>query len=117
MMKTDLLTRQLQACERAAAQPALLSPEDRVAVGRDFDPSKSPINGMRHPPHGNMSGWYIWSGERLEEDPDYFHVICYEHLAAKDWTWVQYLALPAGWRFLAAPGQEDLWFDETLFKI
>jgi hypothetical protein len=87
-----------------------------LALGRDFDPTGWPINGLRHPTHGNMCGWYIWSGEKLNEDPDFFDVVCYEHLAAKGWTWVEYLGLPAGWRFLAAPGQEDLWFDETLFN-
>lgn len=33
-------------------------------------------------------------------------------------TWcadaVPYLGLPPGWRFLLAPGHEDVWFDETL---
>ena len=76
-----------------------------------------PINGLRHPAHGNMCGWYIWSGEMLSEDSDYFNVICYEHIVANAWDWVQYLALPEGWRFLAAPGYEDMWFDQALFEI
>jgi hypothetical protein len=25
-----------------------------------------------------------------------------------------YLALPPGWRFLLAPGYEDVWYDESL---
>ena len=76
-----------------------------------------PINGLRHPAHGNMCGWYIWSGEELSSDDDYFKVLCYEHLVAEGWPWLDYLALPAGWRFLAAPGHEDLWFDESLFDV
>ncbi|MGC0237608.1 immunity protein Imm33 domain-containing protein [Arthrobacter sp. SD76] len=26
---------------------------------------------------------------------------------------VPYVALPAGWRFVLAPGHEDVWFDES----
>lgn len=28
-----------------------------------------------------------------------------------------YLALPPGWRFLIAPGHEDVWFDEQLLNV
>jgi hypothetical protein len=76
-----------------------------------------PINGLRHPTHGNMCGWYIWSGEELSQDADYFEVVCYEHLVNESWEWLVYLALPAGWRFLSAPGYEDIWFDDGLLNI
>lgn len=29
----------------------------------------------------------------------------------------KYLGLPPGWRFLIAPGYEDIWFDEALLSI
>jgi hypothetical protein len=28
-----------------------------------------------------------------------------------------YLALPPGWRFLLAPGYEDVWYDPTLLDL
>jgi hypothetical protein len=44
-------------------------------------------------------------------------VVCYEHLVNESWEWLVYLALPAGWRFLSAPGYEDIWFDDGLLNI
>jgi len=112
-----LAKQQRDACARANTNPAFLQPTDRIAIGRDFDVTRVPINGLRHPPYGDMSGWNIWSGETLSDDPGYFNVMCYEHLIDKRWEWLQYLALPAGWRFLVAPGYEDMWFDQALFDL
>jgi hypothetical protein len=113
----DLMARQAAACKRAGVEPAFLARKDRIGIGRDFDPTRRPINGLRHPPHGDMCGWYIWSGEELSGEPDYFEVMCYEHLLEEAGDWVEYLALPAGWRFLADAGYEDLWLDEALLHI
>src|SRR5215813_2189777 len=113
----NLAERQRVVCERANTRPAYLQPTDRIAVGRDFDVTRHPINGLRHPAYGDMCGWNIWSGEVLSDDPDYFNLICYEHLVAERTDWLQYLALPAGWRFLTAPGHEDIWFDQALFDL
>jgi hypothetical protein len=112
----ELVTRQAAICARAQTEPSFLSPEARIGIGRDFDPTQIPINGHRHPVHGNMCGWYIWSGEELSQDADYFEVICYKHLVNENWDWVIYLALPAGWRFLSAPGYEDIWYDAELLN-
>jgi len=117
VVNDNLTEVQRAVCERASAMPAYLLPTDRIAIARDFDATCHPINGLRHPAYGNMCGWNIWSGDVLGEDPDYFNVICYEHLVANGWGLLQYLALPAGWRFLAAPGYEDLWFDQALFDL
>jgi hypothetical protein len=112
-----LASRQTAVCARALTEPAFLQPKARVGIGRDFNPAQMPINGLRHPTHGNMCGWYIWSGEELSQDADYFEVVCYEHLVNESWEWLVYLALPAGWRFLSAPGYEDIWFDDGLLNI
>jgi hypothetical protein len=37
-----------------------------------------------------------------------------EHIADHVPELLPYLALPAGWRVLIAPGYEDVWYDETL---
>ena len=95
-MTSDVTKRQRAACIRAGSEPAFLEADDRIAIGRDFDPTRFPINGLRHPRLGNMCGWYIWSGEEFSQDMDYFDVVCYEHLVAEGWPWVEYLALPAG---------------------
>lgn len=117
-MKTvDQTVRQRATCDRAGVVPEFLAPGDRVAIARDFTPINLPINGLRHPRHGDMCGWYIWSGQTLSEDPDLFDVVCYEHVVTSDASWTDYLALPVGWRFLAAPGYDDTWFDESLLQI
>jgi hypothetical protein len=73
-----------------------------------------PINGLRHEPEGDTTGWYIWAGEDLSDAPDFFRSLHVGHLT--DWCpqVVPYLALPVGWRFLLAFGYEDVWFDANL---
>lgn len=73
-----------------------------------------PLNGLRHPPEEGTSGWFVWAGRELPDDPDFFVPLHVEHL--DDWCpqVLPYLALPPGWRFLLAPGHEDVWHDPTL---
>jgi hypothetical protein len=44
----------------------------KIGVSRDFDAQRFPLNGLRHPPEGETTGWYIWSGEDFSETPDFF---------------------------------------------
>lgn len=76
-----------------------------------------PINGLRHPPAGRTCGWYIWAGEVLSDDPDFFLSRHLDHLGPIVQDLERYLELPPGWRFLIAPHYEDVWFDESLLKI
>ena len=39
------------------------------------------------------------------------------HLAERLPDVMPYLALPPGWRFLLAPGREDVWYDESLLNV
>lgn len=81
------------------------------------DRTSLPINGLRHPPEVDTTGWYIWAGEALSDDPDFFNALHVTHLDAWCPEVIPYLALPPGWRFLIASGYEDVWYDETLFDI
>ncbi|MBK1707381.1 hypothetical protein [Halochromatium glycolicum] len=108
---------QKEVCERygAACHP---SPSDmKVGIALNVREGITPINGLRHPPEGDTTGWYIWAGEELPSDPDFFKPLHVEHLS--DWCpQVQkYLGLPPGWRFLIAGDYEDVWFDETLLEV
>ena len=60
-----------------------------------------------------QNGWFIWSGD-FSADPDFFQPTCAHHIPAVLPAVLPYLALPQGWRFLIAPGHEDVWFDPTL---
>lgn len=85
-----------------------------VGLAADFSVNQLPINGLRHPCEGGSSGWYIYSGEDFPEvfEPTHVgHVIdLLPEIAA-------YLELPPGWRFLIAPGYDDVWEDDSLLEI
>lgn len=62
-------------------------------------------------------GWYIWAGLELSSDPDFFVPMHGEHLFEDRSEAIQYLGLPPGWRFLIAPGYEDIWYDNSLLQF
>ena len=76
--------------------------------------SQRPINGLRHPPKGGTSGWYVWAGETLSSAEDFFQPVHQDHLRELLPAIIPYLGLPPGWRFQVASGHEDVWFDATL---
>lgn len=88
----------------------------RVGVARNVKRGLVPINGLRHRPDGDMTGWFIWTGEQMSDDPDFFHAIHVAHLEEERPEIVKFLGLPPGWRFLKAGDYEDAWFDEELLK-
>jgi hypothetical protein len=48
---------------------------------------------------------------------DFFEPLHVSNLAARLPEVVPYLALPPGWRFLLAPGHEEVWYDGSLLKV
>ena len=107
---------QIQVTQRFAAAPLAPNPSETVGVASNVKTDLLPLNGLRHRPEQGTSGWYLWAGEQFSRDPDFFQPLHREHLS--DWCPAAepYLALPPGWRFLIAPGYEDVWFDETLLR-
>lgn len=85
-----------------------------MGVARNLRDYTWPINGLRHRPQGDSNGWYLWAGEHLSADPSFFVPLHVEHLEGWRAAVVPYLALPPGWRFLIAPGYEDVWEDRSL---
>jgi hypothetical protein len=75
-----------------------------------------PINGLRHKPESGTCGWYIWCGEDLSADPEFFKPLHVAHLSERLPAALPYLGLAPGWRFLLAPGHEDVWFDASLLE-
>lgn len=77
-----------------------------------------PINGLRHKPEGDTTGWYIWGGEEFLENPDFFLPLHVAHIEEWRPEIMKYLALPPGYRFLIGENDyEDVWLDEDLLKI
>jgi hypothetical protein len=117
MKNSQLSAKQHEVCRRFEADFFPTDPESKVGVAENVRAGILPLNGLRHPETEGTSGWYLWAGETLSEDDDFFKPLHAKHLS--DWCpQVQkYLALPPGWRFLVADGYEDVWFDETLLAI
>lgn len=89
----------------------------KVGIAINVREGLMPINGLRHPPEYDTSGWYIYAGEKISPEPDFFKPLHIEHL--DDWCpqVKKYLGLPPGWRFLIDGEYEDVWFDESLLNI
>ena len=105
---------QRTTCERFGL--AFVESPDHLKVGiaANVREGTQPINGLRHLPKGDTTGWYIWAGDTLSNDPDFFRPLHAAHLAQWCPTVLKYLGLPPGSRFLIAPDHEDVWFDESL---
>lgn len=92
--------------------------DDIVGVARNVRGVLMPLNGLRHPREGATCGWYLWAGEsEPSSDPDFFEPVHVAHLLEWRPEVADYLALPPGYRFLIAPGYEDIWFDEALLVV
>ncbi|MEV8511516.1 hypothetical protein [Dactylosporangium sp. NPDC051484] len=91
--------------------------DDMLAVAKGFSWTDLPINGLRHPRTEGLSGWYLWSSETFPEADDAFEAHHVRHLTHQRPEIMAYLALPAGWRFLLAPGYEDVWPDDSLLDV
>lgn len=104
-------------CREYGAELTPSPPDMKVGIARNVLERLLPINGLRHPPVGDTTGWYIWAGEELSSDDDFFVPLHVSHL--EEWCpeAIPFLGLPPGWRFLAAPGYEDVWFDPDLLNV
>jgi hypothetical protein len=111
----DVEVRQRTVCSSHGAE--FFPPEGNSKVGIALQTlNLTPVNGLRHPPKGNSNGWYIWCGEELSSEPDFFQPLHVEHLLTELPNVLSFLALPPGYRFLLAGEHVDVWFDLKLLK-
>ena len=89
----------------------------KLGIARNVRRGLMPLNGLRHPPQGDTSGWYIWAGEEFSDDADFFEPLHVAHLVEWCPAALKYLGLPPGWRFLTAGAYEDVWVDPTLLDV
>ena len=117
-MNQDYTDKQLSLCKRFGVDCLSSADFQKVGVsGNILDQSWSwPVHGLRHQPHSEATGWYIWSGE-FSEAADFFQPLHVSHLTKYCEEALAYLGLPPGWRFLIAPDYEDVWFDEKLLDV
>lgn len=91
--------------------------DEKLFIGVATALGLEPINGLHHPKHGKMNGWYVWSGEWSDAD-DFFEPLCLEHLIELKPEIIKYLGLDIGFRFLTdKKGYEDVWFDQNITEL
>lgn len=77
----------------------------------------TPINGLRHPPQADTSGWYVWCGEQFSTAPDFFAPLHTSHIYEEYPHLIKFFGLPPGYRFLVAGDYEDVWYDPSLLSV
>lgn len=115
-MHEDWALKQVELCKRFGASPLPTPDGLKAGIARSVKDGLQPTNGLRIRPKGNTTGWYIWAGEEWSDAPDFFVPLHIHHLVGWCPAVLPYLQLPPGWRFLIAPGHEDVWFDPQLLQ-
>lgn len=110
MSEPDIASVQEALCRRFGAEPHPTPGDLKVGIAPNVREGLLPINGLRIQPGGDTTGWYIWAGEEMSDDPDFFIPLHAVHLAQWCPAVLPYLLLPPGWHFQVAPGHEDVWF-------
>jgi len=91
--------------------------DGQLFIGLGTELEFEPVNGLRHPVHGTMNGWYIWSGE-WSNSYDFFkpvHAHCLIEMCPEI---LKYLSLDIGFRFqIDRKGYEDVWYDEKITRL
>lgn len=108
---------QRRLCTRHGV-PWVPSPDNlKVGIALNVRDGLQPLNGLRHPPEADTTGWYIWAGDKLSTDPDFFVPLHVVHL--REWcpSVLRLLGLPPGWRFLLADEHLDVWEDRRLLEV
>lgn len=100
-------------CEKYGVEPVYPGATEKLGIAISTL-GKKPIHGVRHNVEKGTCGWYIWCGETMSNDPDFFQALHVRHL--NDYLPVveNYLALPVGYRFLLAGDYVDVWHDEAI---
>jgi len=115
---SDVRKLQAEICARFGATISPPEPRGKVGIAQNVRLGAWPLNGLRHPPEGDTTGWYLWAGEgESGPEPDFFEPLHVEHLEQRCPAVLPYLALPPGWRFLIAPDHEDVWEDPRLLDV
>lgn len=118
-MTEDIIKEQHLICNNYSAKFTPVEMESIVGISENTNGVYMPINGLRHPPKDESSGWYIWSGEHLGQSDDFFKPKHAKHLTARCPQILKFLALPPGYRFLIDVNKDyaDVWYDPTLLDV
>lgn len=76
----DLQGIQAETAARFGVDPLPPDSELKVGIAGNVRAGVQPLNALRHSPEGDTSGWYIWAGEELSNDRDFFVALCWSYL-------------------------------------
>lgn len=107
---------QRKICEQYGAEYVPSPARLKVGIALNVLDGTLPINGLRHQPMGDTTGWYIWAGGEPSMDPEFFQPLHVEHLESWCPLVLRFLGLAPGWRFLATKDHEDVWEDPSLLN-
>ena len=114
----DLNDLQKQICNFYDAKFEFAEPNSIIGVSDNVFSGLQPLNGLRHPIEGNACGWYIFAGDDILQEDDFFKPYHLYHIIELIPSIKKYLGLPPGYRFLLGNNDyEDVWFDENLLDI
>ncbi len=110
------IKREQAICEWVGVDPH--KPEIGTKLGIALSTiGKKPINGLRYKAENGTNGWYIWCGEEMGKEDDFFAPLHVEHIAEYLPEVQEYLDLPPGYRFLIDGNDyEDVWYEQELLN-
>ncbi len=108
--------KQFEVCLQNGVEALIPDAEEKLGIALSTL-GQMPINGLRHPIENGTCGWYIWCGEDISDDPEFFQPLHVKHIKSYLPAVEKYLALPIGYRFLHGENHEDIWFDETIKNV
>lgn len=105
---------QLAVCRKYGVAPMEVSPDQKIGIASNVRSGLLPVHGVRHLPEHGTCGWYIWAGDEMSDDPDFFEPVHLAHIEEWCEAVIPFLLLPPGWRFLVAGDYSDVWFDPNV---
>jgi hypothetical protein len=112
----NIVASQKEVCEKYKADFIPSSEAEKLGLAIERL-GKLPINGLRHKSENGTCGWYIWCGEEMSQETEFFKPLHVSHIKEYLPEIEQYLALPPGYRFLIADDYEDVWHDSSLTNM
>lgn len=108
--------KQRSFCEEQNQPYVAADPELKVGFALETR-GRLPLHGLRHPPQGDTTGWYLWGGEEFPSGDDSFSPVHTMHLIQLQPNIIKFMGLPPGYRFLVAGDYVDVWYDAALLDL
>lgn len=107
---------QQDICKKYGSEFFPVSDYEKVGISENVKHGARPLNGVRIVLEDGSSRWFIWGGEEMSKDKDFFLPLHYSHIGAWEKLLLPYLGLAPGWRFIITETYEDVWFDPDIAR-